>query len=201
MYCLSPNPWRGVLWRPPAPAPDHPALSNHCDNKELAQSVKKAADTLSMLIAATTKGINPFNGFLPVNRCHPFSYLLIKLVSWLSHCWTHQGSQLFVSLSKSNWLCLCYIQPFSHTVGSTPSFICRSVLKLLFLSSLINNLWIIICSHHSVPSFIWCWSCVLVICLIYCQSCKDKLQLRSLWLHSKTQPFFTPSFHLTQKKH
>lgn len=65
--------------------------------------------------------MNSFNGFPPVSRCHPSRYLLIKLGSSLSYRWTHRGSQLFVSLSKSNWLRLCYIQPFSHPVSPLPS--------------------------------------------------------------------------------
>lgn len=120
----------------------HPILPNECENVEcnygmdlLIQLVKKAwrhtttfphmcpmhvhigahTHTHTQMPTHTT-GINPFLATM----YHPSRYLLIKLVDWLSYCWTLHGSQLFVSLSRSNWLRLCYIQPFSHPVSLFP---------------------------------------------------------------------------------
>lgn len=132
-------------------------------------------------LGVRTPGINPFNGFLPATRCHPFRYL-IKLVNWLSCCWTHRGSQLFVSLSKSNWLRLCCVQPLSHPVSLFPLKVIAGIAlsqsqirfcltrkhlhpkSTILPLSQINNLWIIMCGNHSVTVLINLMFIMYLVC-------------------------------------
>ena len=159
-----------------------------------------------------SKGIHSFHGFLLAHRCHPFRYPLIKLVNWLSYCWTHRGSQLFVSLSQIQLAASSLYSVCSVCSKVTRGFAlserqigfaffprtCSQLKSTILPLSLTNGRRVIILGDRSARVIMKLMFVdlvgVAVISLIYCQSCNDKLRFRSLWLNWKTTTIFHTQF-------